>query len=294
MSDSSCARPLVSERANRLPEYAVLLPVYYKDEASQFFRAALSMLNQSIMPSQLVIVCDGPLTDELEEALTRIEDKAALEGVEATLVKLDKSKGLGNALNIGLKYCKQDFVARMDSDDISRPKRCEQELLALTDKSLDLVGGCIEEFDAVPGDLGRIRNVPITLEEIIEYSKRRNPFNHMTVMFNKNSVVQAGGYQHCPGHEDYWLWVRMISNGSKCENLPDVLVDVCVGGGMLDRRGGFRYLCSQISFFSQLRQDKYLSSFEWVKAIFPRIVASMVPRVLREKLYKTFLRSRRA
>lgn len=59
------------------------------------------------------------------------------------IVPLEKNGGLGPALNEGMKYCKYSLIARMDSDDISMPKRCEKQLACMEDGDYALVGGTV-------------------------------------------------------------------------------------------------------------------------------------------------------
>ena len=158
---------------------------------------------------------------------------------------------------------------------------------------LDLVGGAIEEFDREPGDMGSVRAVPLEKGDIDTWLKGRNPFNHVSVVFDRHVVEQAGGYQPFPWMEDYWLWARMIAGGCRCANVPDVLVDVRTGDGMYARRSNTAYLKSQVRFFSELRKLGLIGRFDQAKAVAERTIATMLPAGMVKAVYNKVLRRRR-
>lgn len=271
----------------KLPPYSVLMSVYVKDRPEYLDAAIASMARQTVPFRDIVVVCDGPLTDGLNAVLSDWEWE--LEG-RMTICRLLENGGLGPALAAGLPLCRCDLVARMDSDDISRPERCRILLGKMSTDGLDLVGGAIEEFDREPGDMGAIRSVPTRQSDIEKRLKRRNPFNHVSVIFNRLAVEDAGGYQPFPWMEDYWLWARMIASGCSCANVPDVVVDVRVGDGMYNRRSNKAYLESQRRFFSELRKLGLISEIEQSKAVIERTAATVLPTSLVKMAYNVLLR----
>ena len=58
-------------------KYSVLMPVYRKENPFYFYRAALSMMKQSVSPDEFVLVCDGPLTEELDAVIRTGENRAS-------------------------------------------------------------------------------------------------------------------------------------------------------------------------------------------------------------------------
>lgn len=273
-----------------LPSYSVLMSVYAKDNPEHFDTAIRSMAVQTVPFSDMVIVCDGPLSQSLEAVLKNWQREL---GERLTVHRLSKNSGLGVALASGIPLCGCDVIARMDSDDISRPNRCELLLKKMTSEKLDLVGGAIEEFDCVPGDMGLIRKVPLFQDDIDTWLKERNPFNHMSVVFDRHMVNQAGGYEPFPWMEDYWLWVRMIAKGCRCANIPDVVVDVRVGNGMFARRKGIPYMKSQVCFFSELHKLGFITRIEQAKAVILRQLAAFCPERVLKGLYQLFLRKKK-
>lgn len=274
---------------SNLPPYSVLMSVYVKDEPEYLNLAIESMVTQTVPFEDMVIVCDGSLTDELNEVLSGWQAQL---GDHLKILRLPKNVGLGSALSEGMSLCSCDIVARMDADDISRSYRMGRLLKKMDEENLDLVGGAIEEFNSNPGDMRVIRRPPCDKVEIEKWLKSRNPFNHVTVIFNRNSVEKVGGYEPFPWMEDYWLWARMILNGCRCANVPDVVVDVRTGAGMYGRRSNVAYLRSQVKFFQQMRTMGIIGVPDQVKAILVRTIAALAPASLLKSIYNFFLREK--
>lgn len=191
--------------------YSVLMSVYAKENANYLSAAIESMLCQSCPPTQFVLVCDGPLTPALDKVII---DFTAAHPDLFRILRLPENQGLGFALQEGLSACECQLVARMDSDDIALPLRMEHQLAAMVaDPCLDVVGGQIAEFVGDPRNIQGYRMVPISPEEVRQRAVRRNPINHMTVLFRRDAVLAAGNYQDMKGFEDYFLWGRMLASG---------------------------------------------------------------------------------
>lgn len=267
--------------------YSVLMSVYEKEKAEFLKQSIDSILGQTICPSDFVLVCDGPLTAELYEVIERVKKEHP--GL-FQIIRLPENRGLGEALKEGLLRCKNEFVARMDSDDVSVKNRCELQLAAMEKEQADVVGGWVEEFETEPTEPGKIRRVPEHGEEIAQYAKRRNPFNHPTVMFRREAVIKAGNYRPCRGFEDYHLWVRMLEAGCKGYNIPAVLVHMRGGNAMYRRRGGFGYLKDMAAFENFMRKSGYIGTLEFAAAVAKRGLVSLVPPGMRRFLYSVFLR----
>ena len=270
--------------------YTVLMSVYEKETIDNLKQSILSVLSQTQKPSEFVIVWDGPLPKSLVEVLEEFEN---VYPSVFRFVKLEQRSGLGVALKNGLQACSNELVARMDSDDISVPERCTLQLECF-DKNpkLTLVGGQITEFEENPNNPYAIRRVPLQLDAISCYARRRNPFNHMTVMFKKSAVLDVGNYQTCLQFEDYWLWMRMLINGLEVCNLPQILVKVRAGRSMQLRRGGLNYLKKQLDFQRMLRVNKMISMQDFVFNSLVRTGAALMPAGIRQQLYKRILRER--
>ncbi|MDR1001435.1 MAG: glycosyltransferase [Clostridiales bacterium] len=274
---SARANPLRSAE-NLLMSYSVLMSVYAK-EKPDFLRLAIeSMLNQTVQTDDFVLVCDGPLTPELE---------AALGCYILNVVRLETNQGLPFALNFGLGNCKHDIVARMDSDDIAASNRCELQLALMSE--YDIVGGMVEEFARTPGDLHRFR---ATAErDVSRFAKRRNPFNHPTVMFRKSKVQAVGGYENTyPLAEDYHLWVRMLMNGCKGYNIPETLVNMRIGNGLYNRRSGLDYFKMIMSLRKWMLKTGFSNWQDYCVCTIGHAASCLSPEKMRKWLYEKRLR----
>ena len=268
--------------------YSVLMSVYGK-ENPEFFRQSIeSMLAQTLPFSDFVLVCDGALSHELDQVIVWAQEEM---GKKLQVIRLKENQGLGNALRTGVPKCRCSVIARMDSDDISRPDRCERQFRIIDRDGYDLVSGTLQEFAREPGDMDRMRVLPRTSEEIRQYAKKRNPFNHPCMMFRKESVLHAGNYRDFPGFEDYYLWVRMLRKGYKGYNVQEVVLDMRTGNGMYDRRGGRNYLHWVLRFQKYLYCKQFITRKEYIKNCLVRTTVGMIPGGVREKFYHIFLRN---
>lgn len=267
--------------------YSVLMSVYHKEDPEYFTQSINSMLEQTAPPKEFVIVCDGPLGNELDEVIeTFHEENPGLFKV----VRLPKCGGLGNALNVGIGHCGADIIARMDSDDISMKDRCERQMAAMEAHKADIVGGALYEFQ---GDISHIRTrriSPVTQEEILKYARRRNPFNHPCVMYKKQAVEAAGGYRHCPWFEDYDLWSRMLLCGSTGYNIPEPVLYMRAGEAMYARRGGYTYGRQALRFRWSLKQRGLSSWMDFLISGIGQFVICILPNGLRQRFYGKVLR----
>ena len=195
-------------------------------------------------------------------------------------------------LNTKFGKHKCDVVARIDSDYISHSNRCEAPFSKIISEDLHLVGGVIEEFDRESGDMGVVRMPSLPKIDIDMWLKGRNPFNHMSIAYDRHVVVRAGGYEQFPWMEDYWLWVRMIAGECHCANVPDVLVDVRTGEGMYACRSNRAYLKSRVCFFSELRRLGLVGRAGQAKAVAERVVATLLPTGLVKLMYNKLLRTK--
>jgi glycosyltransferase involved in cell wall biosynthesis len=267
--------------------FSVLLSVYYQ-ENPLYFRVSLdSIFNQTVLPTEIVLVKDGPLTSELDTVIEEYKLKYPI----LKILPLIKNVGLGKALNEGLKYCSYDWVARMDSDDICFPYRFEKQLQFLSESSdIAVFGTSMDEFILQPGDIESNRSLPTTHSELKLFAKKRNPFNHPTVMFNKKIIENVGSYQKVPLFEDYHLWLRVLNAGYKIANISEPLLYFRVGNDMIGRRHGYSYVKKEFYFYKRCVKENLLSKKDAFFAFFTRLPMRLIPKKILSFLYKKYLR----
>ena len=271
-------------------QYSVLMSVYWRDRA-EYLRAAMdSMWGQTAKTDDFVLICDGPLTDGLNSVIREMEDRHT--GV-LHVIRLEKNGGLGKAMNAGIKECRNEIIARMDADDISRPERCEKQIQIFSrDKEISICSGTVEEFTENTDRIYARRRVPETDDEIRAFAKKRNPFNHPCVMYRKSSVESAGGYEDFYLLEDYHLWIRMLQQGLKGYNIQEPLLWMRVGAEMYRRRAGWKYARSQKALFMYMKDTGFISRGQYMKSFIIRGISAMTPNRGREYLYKKVIRER--
>lgn len=269
-------------------EYSVLMSVYCKEKPEWLELSIKSMLNQTVFPSEFVLVKDGRLTDELESVINKyIKEYSDLFNV----ITLEKNIGLGAALKIGVENCKKIWIARMDSDDYSIPTRIEKEFDFLEkNPNYDIIGSWHKEFIGNIDNVVTTKKLPETNAEIIKYSKMRNPFSHPSVLMRKDKVLNADNYRSYHLVEDYDMWVRMIRNGCKCYNIQESLIFVRVSEDLYKRRGGMKYLKSILKFKSEQFKIGYMSFSNFFISSFSSTVVCLIPSSLRKFVYEKLLR----
>ena len=272
-----------------MEKFSVLTCLYKNDKVEYVKEALDSILASTVKPSEIVLIIDGPVPDEMKNFL---EDYAKT-NKELKIHQNEENLGLGKTLNKGLLLCENEYVARMDSDDICVADRFEKQLKIMQEQDLDLLGGFMHEFCGTVDNIISTREVPKTMEEIKKFVKTRNPFNHITVMFKKSKVLEAGNYQDMHYVEDYFLWCRMILAGAKMASVEDVFALARVDEKMYQRRGGYKYFKSQKKLFDFMRKNKMLNLFQYLKTLAIRFcVQVLMPNKLRERVYNKQLRKK--
>lgn len=269
--------------------FSIAMSVYYKDNAAFFDRALQSITEeQTIMPSEIVLVCDGPLNRELDAVIDRYQTRYPI----FNIIRLPQNKGLGNALKVAIENSSNELIARMDSDDVSVADRFEQQLdFFIHHPEIDIVGGDITEFIGEEKNVVGKRAVPKTDSEIKEYMKKRAAFNHVSVMYKKSSVQAAGGYQDWFWNEDYYLWIRMQLNNATFANTGTVLVNVRTGEDMYQRRGGKKYFQSEYGLQKLMLDKKMIGMSTFIGNVGKRIIVQMLlPNKVRGWVFRKFAR----
>lgn len=261
-------------------KFSVLMSLYVKEQAAYLIECLESLVAQTVLADEIVIVFDGKITPELEQVVQNFAEKLPL-----VIVRLAENQGLGKALNAGLKHCKNEWVFRMDTDDICTPDRFEKQLNFIQQNpGIVIFGGQIAEFGQNIQEIVSYRKVPISHQEIVSFTAKRCPFNHMTVAYRKSEVLGCGGYQNV--QEDYYLWIKLIGAGKLTANLADILVYARVGNGMVGRRRGFEQVKAEWRLF-KLKQQVGLQSLSSGLIIFLiRALPRLLPVSLLSQIYK--------
>ena len=269
-------------------KFSVSMCVYGKDNPEWFDRALFSVLNQTVKPTEIVLVVDGPIPTEIEVVIEKYLSMTNLK-----VVRFEQNQGHGNARRAGFENCSYDLIALMDADDVSVPDRFEKQLKIFTDQDVDVVGGDISEFIGDEENIVAYRTVPTTDVDIKEFLKKRCPFNQQTVMFKKQAVETVGGYVDWYCEEDYYLWIRLAQKGYKMMNTGTILANVRVGKEMYSRRGGIKYFRSEKKLQKYMLKNKIIGFGTYFVNVTKRfIVQVLLPNKLRGWVFKKFARKK--
>ncbi len=261
------------------------MAIYLKDNPQYFEKALESVLNQTKKPSEVLIVEDGEISKELSKIIDSAQEK--YKNIDIKQIKIETNKGLANALNQGIRASSNEIIARMDSDDICLPDRFEKQINFLKEHpDISVLGGYIEEFDESLTISKGIRKVPKNPEEVLEFAKSRTPINHMSAVFKKTDVLSVGGYSRALRKiQDYALWVKLLNQGKKIANIPEVLLNVRAGKSMIERRSGYAYFQYEYMVFRLMYKIGFISKFQFWKNIAIRFCIRIMPKTVISKIY---------
>lgn len=266
--------------------FSVLMSVYKKEHPEYLDEALKSVFAQTLPPDEVVLIEDGPLTEELWRVIAEYGRRYPV----LRTYRFKENVQLGRALAKGVELCSNELVARMDTDDIAVPERFEKQCHYMQEHpEIAACGGWLEEFNDA-GTYSRTKRMPENGGELMKYARYRNPLNHMTVMFRRSSVLAAGNYEHFPLLEDYHLWSRMLVAGGELYNLPCVLVRMRTNDGMYDRRGGAEYFRQYRKLRRKQRELGLLKPWEYAAALALTAGMTLQPTGLRKAVYRRMLR----
>lgn len=264
---------------------------YYKDNIEHLSEALQSIIDQSYLPNEFVLVCDGPLSEGAYKLLENFSDVCKSKEIDCNLIKLPSNVGIGKARKIGIEHCTESYIVTMDSDDICAKDRLfELKNIIQEDLDVEVIGTYIEEFEKVPGDLKITKKVPLSHYDIKNYALKRNPINNVTTCFKKSIITQHGSFEDHTTHEDYLYWLKLLSKGVKFKNVPFIHVYVRVDK-FINRRRGFKYLVSEIDFVKKAYHANYMSLMSCFLFIVPRLVLRLLPSNVLTMFYRNFLRA---
>lgn len=263
---------------------SVLLSVFHKENPAYLHEALLSIWDaQTLKPDQIVLVKDGPLTAEIDAILASWQKKL---GDTLTLVPLEKNIGLGAALNEGLKHCKHELVARMDTDDIALPDRFAKQIEFMSSHpSIAASSGVLEEWDeGLQSHLGT-RNLPCKPDEVLKFAKRRSPLSHPLAIFRKSIITQVGGYPPLRKAQDYALWSLLLSRNYQLANLPNTLLKMRTGNEMFNRRG-WDYFKQEYQLLKYQKKIGFLSTKDFLINTLLKATLRLSPNFIKKFAYK--------
>lgn len=273
----------------KMEKYSVLMSLYFKEKPEYLRLAIQSMVDQTLKPDEIVIVKDGQITSELQRELDVFVDKYP---ILFKIVGYENNRGLGLALNYGLEHCKNELVARMDTDDIAKPNRCEKQLMAFEkDQDLSIVGSAVDEFNGTPENVTGRRTVPSSHKEIYDFGKKRSAFNHPSVIYRKSKVLEFNGYSDLRRNQDVDLFGRMLYGGCKAANFNESLLWFRSDDNLSKRRKSWENTSSYIETIKKFWKMGYATLGDYALVLVAQTLMFLSPIQIQSWLYKKFLRN---
>lgn len=269
-------------------EFSILMAIYHKEKAQYFDLAMQSIWDeQSIKPTEIILVQDGALTDNLYLLIKKWKKKL---GNALKIISLEKNVGLAKALNQGLQHCSYDIIARMDTDDIATPQRFEKQVAFLEEnKHIDVVGTYISEIDENEIIIKQSVSYPLAHKDLYQFFKKRDPLAHPSAMFRKHFFDKAGNYPtHLLLAEDTLLWYHGFLNGCQFANLDFVGLKFRRTSSFYQRRANYKKSIGLLKYrlFTINRKLRYgiLADLYAISYFF----ISVSPSFIKKILYKVF------
>jgi hypothetical protein len=266
-------------------KFSVILPVYKRNSYTEFKKSILSIVYQNVLPSEIIIIYDGPVSPRIKNFVEQLKKKLP---IFISILINSTNVGLGKSLAKAVRLAKFNIVARMDADDVCNKLRFYYQFKIMKKDKPDVLGSNLLEY--YKKDI-KIKFNPLSNLRIRKYLFFRNPFNHPTVMFKKNSVIKAGNYQNVSYYEDYYLWIRMSFFNFKFMNLKKILCTSTINNNFISRRSGFKYYKNYLFFLYKCKKINFYNFASILFLAFLRTVVFLLPKSFLNFLYSNFLRS---
>jgi glycosyltransferase involved in cell wall biosynthesis len=270
---------------NNPKKIAVIMSVYKSDDPFSLELAINSILNQDY-PCQLYIYSDGILTDDLQSILSVFSFNS-----KVTILSSKINNGLAFALNTLIDNVVSkgyDFIARMDSDDISRHDRLSKQVnFLISNPDISVCGTFCSEFGS-SYSLDE-KKLPVEHNDLLRFCIARCPFIHPTVMFRNSLFVLGYRYPlNTPLTEDMAFWFLLLHHGFRFANVGEVLLDYRLNENTIERRRGLSKSINETKlrfyYMVVLKQITILNIFY----IFSRFFFHLLPSSFVKLLYRRF------
>ena len=267
-----------------LGHYSLLMTVYSGTVLAEFAESLDSMLNQTVPPSEIVVVFDGPVSRELESYIV-----SEVQDLPLKTIRLERNLGPAKAAAEGILECSYELIARLDSDDIAHTDRIEKEIRQFHDNpNLVSVGALVTEFNE-NGDRYEVK-LPERFNDIVAFARRRCPCRQTTLLYRRSKVIAVGNYSSLRVAEEWELYNKFIERGYECYNIQESLVDMRVSDSYFSRRGGMAYAKQILGFKFGMLKKRQCSLSDFIVSGLSSFVVSCLPNKARTAIYAVFLR----
>lgn len=267
------------------PSFTVIITTYIKENPSSLHKCLRGVFRNSLTPSEVILVKDGPLSEELNIIIYKFQKKYKS---IFKVISLPKNLGVAIAVNFGISHSKSEWIIKQDSDDFSFKNRFH-ELMVYADLSKNPVFFGSHMFETY-GNVKKIKKVPLSKNEILKTIGYRNPFNNPTMCIHKSIFQEIRGYPNIHLKEDWGMWINAVKK-FHCFNIDKVLVRTIVPNDFVKRRRGLHNLKSEFIIQKLLIKKKINTLGKAIIIYLIRILLLLIPNHLLKLIYKFFLRS---
>ncbi|MBS9436685.1 glycosyltransferase [Photorhabdus noenieputensis] len=225
--------------------FSVLMSLYDKESPSYLDQCLESLFNQKLKSNEIVLIFDGKINLELEKTVSNWMDLLPIK-----IIRLEENVGLASALNIGLEFCNNELIARMDTDDICEYDRFFQQVKYLKkNPNTDIVGMWISEIDENNNIIKGLVKYPLEHKDLLSFFSKRAPLAHPSVMFRKSFFNKAGIYPtNILLEEDTALWYNGFLNNCIFANIPYIGLKFRRTSNFYKRRSNLRKTIDLLKF----------------------------------------------
>lgn len=246
----------------------------YNTKEEELRSSIESILNQTYKDYEFLIINDA-CTDNSRKIVLEYNDS------RIRLVDNEMNLGLEKTLNLGLKLAKGEYIARMDTDDISVPERLEKQKEFLdNNKQYSFVGSRVNVFDEIG-----VYNKSKVYGEIQKNDLLwGTPFTHPSLMIRKHDIIKAGGYPLYRRCEDYAMEMNMYAQGYKGYIMPEYLLNYrMTSDGYKKKKYKYRVIEAKVKlkYFRKMK-------IEWYKYFYviKPLIVGLIPHSILKKIHK--------
>lgn len=264
----------------------------YKSEKPTYLDRSLQSVweDQTRKPDEVILVQDGPVADELSSVIGQWKDRL---GEALVLLVNETNLGLTKSLNKGIKVAKGEYIARMDSDDISLPDRFLHQVEFMDSHTdISVLGGSIQEFNDKDGIIGE-RHFPADTASIKQYIHKASPVAHPAVMIRKSLFDEGVLYnEEYRTTQDLALWFDVLATGHQMANLDEYVLQFRRETNVYQRRKN--KVDSRLELKIHLKGIKTLFGFSPIKSLYPvaRYILRLMPNSVIHWFYNGKLRGK--
>jgi amylovoran biosynthesis glycosyltransferase AmsE len=255
-------------------ECSVLMSIHYKCSKKHFIECLDSIKNQTLLPSQLVIIQDGEMPYDIKNILSLYDN------LDIKLLVNEKNMGLPYSLNLGLSHCQYDLVFRMDADDVCELNRIEIQCKEMiSNEKLILLGSNVNLINLESEIINKSRKIPLNNKDIRKLLYFKNPFNHPSVVFRKSKLLEVGGYTNLFLYEDWYLWIKLSKDKDNIfKNLDDNLLKYRIRS--FNERKGLKIIKAEFLFYKKLFHEKHINLSFFTSIIITKSIVRILPNRL--------------